>query len=104
MKSPLLGSHALALASFNKARILSYVRDDILHGRTWEASHLAYCMLSLFPSDLRQGVMTLFNVHIEKMICWKILAAFNAPVCVKTVVVGFVIVVEPEPNRLSVGR
>lgn len=83
MKSPLLGSHALALASFNKAGI---------------------CVLSLFSGDPRQRVMTLFNVYIEKMICWKILAALNAPVCVKIVVMGFVIAVEPEPYRFSVRR
>lgn len=83
MKSPLLGSHALALASLHKTRIR---------------------VLSLFSSNPRQGVMTLFNVHIEKMICREILAALNAPVCVEIVVMGFVIVVEPETNRFSVGR
>lgn len=81
MKPPLLRSHALALAPFDKARIR---------------------VLAFFPGDLCQGIMAFLDMDFEKMICGEVLATLNTSVCMKLVIVSLVVAIVPEPQRFLV--
>jgi hypothetical protein len=60
------------------------------------SGYATYSMLALFSLDSHQRVMVFLNMDVEKMFGGEVLAAFEAPVSMRLVVVHLVFIVGSE--------